>query len=126
MIFTARIRIAILCCLLVTGCREKKDLPGSPVAISADSLITPEKMVLILADVHVVEASFLLDRNNGKVSKDRQDDYYKGIFKKYHISPGRYDENLAFYRSNPENYAKMYEKVVVLLENRQEKFSGKK
>lgn len=126
MIFKARIPIVILCCMLLHGCGNKKVVPGTNVSISADSLISEEKMVLILADVHVAEAAMLLERNNGLSVKDKQAFYYQGIFSKHHVSGSRYEENLTFYRQNPDNLAKMYEKVTAILENRQKTAAGKK
>ena len=83
-------------------------------------------MILILADVHVIEAAMLLDRNKGVSSRDKLDFYYTGIFRKYRISPERYDQNCMHYRQNPDNYAKMYEKVIALIEGRQKTISEKK
>jgi hypothetical protein len=103
------------------GCSEKKSVTDSQHEIPADSLIVPEKMVLILADVHVVEASLMLERAKGTDNKRKQDFYYRGIFAKYHISSRRYEQNIEFYRQNPDNFARMYEKVISVIENRQKK-----
>jgi hypothetical protein len=126
MIFTSRYWIAILLCTFLVACGEKNDTVSSPDAISSDSVISPEKMILILADVHVVEAALLVDRNAGGLLKDKSGSYYKGIFEKYHISPARYEQNLTFYSRDPENYARMYAKVITVLENRQKQFKSTK
>jgi hypothetical protein len=120
--FPARVMIAVLAGLLLFACRGKTDIPGSPVAISADSLIPEEKMVLILADVHVAEAAFLLERNEGLDSEENPESIYQGTFKKYRISRTRYDQNLAFYRQDTEKFAKMYEKIIGVLESHQTTF----
>ncbi|MCX6269112.1 MAG: DUF4296 domain-containing protein [Bacteroidetes bacterium] len=112
--------------MLLVACGEKKKAPESSEAIHADSVISQNKMILILADVHVIEASMLLARNEGGSSKEMTAYYYKGLFGKYHISPARYDQNLLYYRQNPENYAKMYEKVIKILENQQSRFADTK
>jgi hypothetical protein len=92
----------------------------------ADSLIAPEKMVLILSDVHVVEAAMLLDRNEGREPKHNPDYYYNGIFRKYHISAGRYDQNLIYYRQSPDDFMKIYEKVISQVEARKKYLPGPK
>ena len=120
--FQARVLIALLFCLLLFACREKTDNPGEPVALAADSLISEEKMVLILADVHVAEAAFLLERNEGLNSEADPENIYEGIFRKYGISRSRYDQNFAFYRKDPEKFAKMYEKIIGVLEIHQKAF----
>jgi hypothetical protein len=126
MILNFRLPIAVLLCLSLLSCRDKKDIPETSEVISADSLIAPGKMILILADVHVVEAAILLERNEGEGSREQSGFYYNGIYKKYHITSGRYEQSLAWYRQNPENYAKMYEKVIDLLDQRQKKINGGK
>jgi hypothetical protein len=125
MILNPRFWIAILSCTLFFACTENKDIPA-PVAMSKDSLISPGTMVMILADVHLVEAALLLERNEGLEPEGKPGEYYQGIFNKYRISHERYDQNLKYYRENPENFAKMYEKVIEMLEARQKAFSEAK
>ena len=126
MIFKAWLPILILLYVLLSGCGDKKVVPGADSPIPADSLISEGKMILILADVHVAEAAMLIGRNEGTDVKDKQAFYYQAIFNKHHISGSRYEQNLAFYRQNPDNFAKMYEKVTTVLENRQKQRAGKK
>lgn len=117
--------LVILVCILCMGCRDKSNAPASPGMVSADSLISPGKMILILADVHEIEAALMLERNEGGVSKSDPDLLYRGLFEKYRISPGRYQQNLAHYRKDPESFEKIYEKVVLLLESKQKNHGGK-
>jgi hypothetical protein len=125
MTLSPRFWISILSCTLFFACSENKDVPA-PATLAKDSLISPGTMILILADVHLVEAALLLEQNEGLESKDKASAYYQGIFHKYRISHERFDQNLTFYRENPENFAKMYEKVIELLESRQKAMSEAK
>jgi len=122
MIFLPRLRVLIALCILLAACGEKKDIPSTEVKIPEDSLISSDKMVHILADVHMVEAALLIERNEAPEAKEKARFYYQGIFKKYHISQRRYDENLRFYRQNPAILSKMYDKVTRELETREKKF----
>ena len=122
MIGLSRFWVVMALCILFFSCGEKKDIPSTEVAIPSDSLISSEKMVHILADVHMIEAALLIERTEGIEKKEKPGLYYRGIFKKYHISQGRYDENLRFYRQNPAILTKMYDKVIEELETRQKKF----
>ena len=126
MMFTSRFWIMLLLFMVLFACSEKKDMPVSSDVVSADSVISPENMILIMSDVHIVEAALLLDRNEGQELDGNADYYYRGIFRKYHISRGRYDQNLLFYRQNPETFAKMYEKVIDVIETRQKKIPHQK
>ena len=122
MICSPRFWVLLSLCFLLVSCGEKKDIPSTEVAIPTDSLISSEKMIHILADVHMIEAALLLERNESIESKEKPDLYYRGIFNKYHISQSRYDENLRFYRQNPAIMVKMYDRVIDELETRQKKF----
>jgi hypothetical protein len=117
-----RILAVIAVAFLVSSCGEKKEIPSTAAAIPSDSLISPEKMVHVLADVHMVEAALLIERNEGRESKEKPGIYYQGIFTKYRISRDRYDENIRYYRQNPAKLLKVYEKVIAELETRQQKF----
>ena len=114
--------IAMIMCCLFVSCGEKKDIPSTEAAINSDSLISGEKMVHILADVHMVEAALLLDRNKSNELKGNTESLYQGIFRKYHISRQRYDDNLRFYRQDPAALTKIYDKVIAELETRQQHF----
>lgn len=114
---------SLLICVLF-ACSGKKDFPVAVDEISPDSIIPAAKMVLVLADVHVVEAAALNARNEGN-EKILLKDYYQGIFTKFHITSGMYDQSLHYYRQNPEQYAKIYEEVITVLENRQKPFARK-
>ncbi len=122
MICLPRFMVVVALCILFVSCGEKKDIPSTEVAMPSDSLISSEKMVHILADVHIIEAALVIERTEGLVKKEKPGLYYRGIFKKYHISQSRYDENLRFYRQNPAKLSKMYDKVIEELETRQKKF----
>ena len=68
----------------------------------------------------------MLERNSGIDVKEKQAFYYQGIFKKYNVSSGRFDQNLAYYRQDPENFVKMYERVVRIIEDRRVNAAFKK
>jgi len=114
--------LTVVFCLLLVSCGEKKDIPSTEVAMPADSLISSDRMVHILADVHIVEAALLMERNENHETPGKPDLYYRGIFTKYHISRERYDMNLKFYRQNPAKLTRMYDKVIMELETRQKMF----
>ncbi|MDD4553125.1 MAG: DUF4296 domain-containing protein [Bacteroidales bacterium] len=101
------------------SCSGHRDEVASSQAISADSVIEPAKMVLILSDVHVVEAALVMERNEGIQKTDNSAFYYRKIFEKYHITRNRYDQSLAYYRQDPEFFSNMYGEVIRNLEERQ-------
>jgi hypothetical protein len=119
-------RVAVCFFILLVSCAEKKDVPSVTDSMPPDSLISREKMIHILADVQMIEAALLLERNGELESKGKPWFYYNGIFAKYHISRTRYGANLKYYSQNPSELAKMYDKVILELESRQKKVPAKK
>ena len=120
--FHDRLGLLLLIVSLLTGCSGKKT--ENPITGNRpDSLIPQGKMILILSDVHVVEAAFMLGRNDGADNSTGEEYYYRGIFNKYRITRSQFENSMAWYRQDPENYAKMYEKAIVILENRQKQFT---
>ncbi|MEI7663944.1 MAG: DUF4296 domain-containing protein [Bacteroidota bacterium] len=108
-------------CLMLASCGDKKDVPSTEAAIPADSLISGEKMIHILADVQIIEAGLAAERNEG-APPSKPGIYYKAIFKKYHISQVRYEQNMRYYSQNPAKMSKLYDKVIAELETRQKMF----
>jgi hypothetical protein len=120
--FYSGLGIAVFLMFALISCADKKYVPISLTdTISSDSLISQEKMIHILADVHMIEAELMLDRNAGQGSNDLTRYYYEGIFKKYQITRTRYDANLKYYSQNPALLGKMYDKVILEIELRQKK-----
>ncbi|MBE0648866.1 MAG: DUF4296 domain-containing protein [Bacteroidales bacterium] len=79
--------------------------------IHADSIIPEAQMILMLADAHVIEAALVIARNRGINTKEQGNYYYTGLFSKYGVSRERYQQNIDFYRSNPELFIHLYEEV---------------
>ncbi|MEI7980527.1 MAG: DUF4296 domain-containing protein [Bacteroidota bacterium] len=94
--------------------------------VPSDSLISREKMVRLLVDIHIIEAALVVKRSDGGEQDDLSVQYYKAVFRKYGISRYRYDQNMKFYRQDPEEFGKMYEEVVSNLTSRQENYNQKK
>lgn len=109
----------LLLCIQACGTPE---ISPEKTGIPADSLISKEKMILVLADVHVIEAVLQTKRNRGKDPKDLIEPYYEKIFRKHGISKTRYDMSLRYYRKDPEQFSKMYDKVIQVISDRQKRY----
>jgi hypothetical protein len=123
MILKFRIGILFLLFLILLSCGKKEKIAVYPENFIADSIITETKMVCILADVHIVEAALLMERNEGVGTSTDPAFLYQGIFTKYHISKFRYEENLKYYSMNPALMVGIYDKVILLLAEQQKKFA---
>ncbi|NQV02548.1 MAG: DUF4296 domain-containing protein [Bacteroidia bacterium] len=107
--------------LLLVGCLPDKK-PEEMLMLPADSIIPEAQMVLLLADAHTIEAALLIARNRGTNTTDLTNYYYTGLFKKYGISKERYQQNLEYYREDPEAFTHFYEKVNSELKAREKNF----
>jgi Domain of unknown function (DUF4296) len=99
----------LLCFLVSCGSPKKELLSGR---LSADSVIPRDKMIRILVDVHLVEASLNLKRDRGGNVSFLTQNYYQWLYRKYHMSHQRFRDNLNYYKTDTENFSKMYDEVV--------------
>ncbi|MCK9220388.1 MAG: DUF4296 domain-containing protein [Bacteroidales bacterium] len=122
--FVSRFLLIFGICGLLFSCGEPKTYREAAFAVvPSDSLIGQEQMIHLMADVHIVEAALVIKRNEEVVPKSQVQFYYDGIFNKYHISQKRYDDNLKYYRQDPQVFGKIYEAVVQELTKRQKNYT---
>lgn len=107
--------------LLIVACVPDRR-PGKEEVINADSIIPEAQMILLLADVHTIEAALLIARNKGDKTSTAGEYYYTGLFNKYNVSRERYQQNLDYYRSDPDLFIKIYEEVNKELAKREKDF----
>ena len=108
--------------VLLMSCGSGARVQPAP-SFPADSLISEDLMVQILADVHTIEAGLQVSRNRGAKLGSLPVELYNGLYTKYHISGIRLKENLAYYRTDPDNFLKLYERVFQELKDRQQRFN---
>ncbi|MGA2822378.1 MAG: DUF4296 domain-containing protein [Bacteroidales bacterium] len=118
-------RSVIIFCLLslLASCGGPKTelLPGK---LSADSIIPRNEMIHVLVDVHLIEASLVLQRNREGNNPLLTQNYYQWLCWKYHMSHQRFRDNLNYYKMDPENFSKMYQEVVKNLTDQTKKPGG--
>ena len=115
-------RPVIIFCLffLLASCGgpKAKLLPGK---LSADSVIPRDEMIRVLVDVHLIEASLVLQRNRGGNNPLLTQNYYQWLCWKYHMSHERFRDNLNYYKMDNKNFSMMYQEVVKNLTNQAKK-----
>ncbi len=83
----------------------------------ATASIPKEKMILVLADVHLAEAKVAGIVGISQFSRDSLTSvYYETIFKVYNIKADDFDQSMNAYMQNPEELSKIYEKVLEKLQ----------
>jgi len=94
-----------------TDTQEKLADPGIPV----DSVMSPEKLALVLSDIQIIRASQLNERNAGVVPTDHAV-MIASVLSKHHITPGMFDLSMQYYRKDPGRLMKIYDRVTIILE----------
>ncbi len=142
MFFNQRLGMLLLLLVLVIACQneaEKVKLPDQPT-----DLIAKEKMIQVLADVHLLEAAlsnhtsknpnnFPGVRANGNeleeeanvVTVAKKIPYYN-IFKKHGVTQKQYESSITWYAAQPEVYNEIYSGVITELSRRQAQNAVKK
>ena len=105
--------------VLFFSCEKKKEAP------IPQNILSQEKMVTLLVDIHIVGASLNLNLvPSANIMK--KDGTYDNILKRNHINKQQYDESMAFYMNNPELWNKVYEGVLSELSKKQAREINKK
>lgn len=77
-----------------------------------ENLISKNKMVNILYDIHLSEAFYEYNNNNKDKKIDfSSKDFYKSVLDKYGVSDSTLSVSLIYYSSFPKKYGKLYAEV---------------
>lgn len=93
------------------GCTHKETVPKD--------IISGDTMALILADMHVLEASFALGHLDSLNTGTRPENFNQGVLNKYRVSKQCFDSSYNYYLLNPDYLNKIYDDVLVSLIKKQ-------
>lgn len=99
-------RVFILFSLFLFSCTNE----NLQEFMEEENLLSPDQMIEILTDVHIVEGAKI----GRKIMGDTllMDDYYNKVFAKHSINKIMFEENFRYYSSEPKKMDAIYEKVV--------------
>jgi len=80
-------------------------------------VIPADSMAIILADVHLADATLSVIMNKKRFTKI--DNYYYSVLKKHNISRARLDSSISYYSSRGEEFEKIYENVMFILSEKE-------
>lgn len=89
------------------SCTKEERVPSS--------VISEEKMVDILVDVHMVEA--MARHNQLKDNNQRANMYYNYILEKHNITLNQLDSSISWYAKHPTTYIRVYDQIIPRLEH---------
>jgi hypothetical protein len=97
-----------------------------PVIEKPDHLVKEKKMIEMLVDIHLAEATFNQMRYDSIVRNSSSANFYYSVLEKYHIPDSVFEKSYVYYASDPKNFEKMYREVVNKLVETEQSFSGRK
>lgn len=106
--------------ILMMGCDK-------PVMEKPDNLIPEDKMIEMMADIHLAESTYKNLRNRDSiVGKSTSADFYYSVLEKYEVADSTFEKSYVFYASKPRDFEKMYRQVMNKLNEMEQSFSGRK
>jgi hypothetical protein len=91
-----------------------------------ENLIKKGKMIDMLVDIHIAEATYKHMRYDSVFKNSSEADFYYSILEKYGVPDSVFEKSFVFYASTPKNFEKMYRKVMNKLSEKEQQYSGRK
>jgi hypothetical protein len=92
---------------------------SAPVVIIPNDVLSQDKMVSVLTDVHLAEAAITLKFTNKDTSKLQAATFYNFIYKAHKTTKEQFTKSYDFYVSHPELLNKIYDDVLIELSKKQ-------
>ena len=106
--------VVVLFLLALLSCaNEENSIP--------DNVLQPEKLAIVMTDVHLLEAMLSIRHNPMDSSTKLYALYKKDLFKKYLIDDSIYDRSVRYYNTHPQLIDKVYEKIIDSLSLKEER-----
>jgi len=91
-----------------------------------ENLIKEKKMINMLVDIHIAEATYVHMRFDSIVKNSSSANFYYSILEKYEVPDSVFEKSFVFYASSPQDFEKMYRKVMNQLSEIEQDYSGRK
>src|SRR5690606_19966989 len=100
------IYIIAIAVLIFFGCSK-------PVVEKPENLISEPKMIEVLVDVHLAEATFSTRRHRDSLLLNSSSaDFYYSALQKHNLQDSTFEKSFIFYASQPKKFEKMYRQVM--------------
>ena len=91
-----------------------------------EDLIGEEKMISMLTDIHLAEATFISRHHQDSLlRKSSSANFYYSVLEKYQVADTVFEKSYVFYLSRPKKFEKMYWQVMNKLNEMEQQFSGR-
>jgi len=89
-------------------------------------LVSERKMIEMLVDIHLAEATYNRMRNDTLVKNSSSANFYYSVLAKYEVADSVFEKSFVYYASVPKNFEKMYREVMNKLSETEQEYSGRK
>lgn len=97
-----------------------------PIMPKPKHLIKEKQMIDMLVDVHLAEATYNKFRYDTIMRDNSSVNFYASVLEKYQVSDSLFEQSYVYYASLPKKFEKMYRKVMSILSEEEQEFSGRK
>lgn len=117
-------KILLILSVIVLFAAAACDDPPMP---EPERLIERDKMVEMVADIHLAEAAFnSLRHRDSLVQNSSSANFYYSILGKYDVQDTVFEQSFVFYASQPREFEKMYREAMNILNEMEQEYSGRK
>lgn len=102
----------ILLAIIIMSCSDQSD---SDTIQDPAKIISKDQMIIILADMQIIEAHIDQLRKSGFPTKDSSMKYFEKVFKKHEITPEKFESSILFYKKDLNEMSQMYTDVITRL-----------
>lgn len=86
---------------------------------SGKDIIPPDEMVLIMADLRLLEAGNSLDSNQQAITPERWKADYAYVFRKHNVNDSQFRQSYRHYFSRPSEFQRIMEQTITELQSRE-------
>ena len=106
-------KIYFLLVLFFYSCSDSSQMETKELMISED------KFIIMLEEIHMFEADYHLERNSDlKSAENNLIINYKDLFRKHNVSSSDFEKCLKYYSNNPEKLSQIYSEILDNLKNK--------
>jgi len=97
-----------------------------PYIEKPDHLVKEKKMIEMLVDIHLAEATFNHMRYDSIIRNSTTENFYYSVLQKYGVADSVFEKSYVYYASDPKEFEKLYREVINKLAEMEQGFSGRK
>lgn len=92
-----------------------------------ENLLSKKKMVEMLIDVHIAEATYQNNRARDSLVRNSSSvNFYYSVLEKHQVRDTVFEKSFVYYAAFPKEFEKMYRDVTNKLSEMEQEFSGRK